>query len=106
MAQKTDTKEKPLEKMTANELREAAKEIPEITGVHGMNKSELVSSIKKARGIEEKAKKTSGTVRVIKKKIKGLLVQKEEALKANDKKMTQILKKKISRMKKKTRRVA
>jgi len=46
-----EAKEKPLEKMTAKELRELGKQIPEITGVYGMNKAELVSAIKKARGI-------------------------------------------------------
>ena len=52
MAEK-ETKEKPLDKMTVKELREIAKDIPEITGVHGMNKSELLDAVKKAKGIVE-----------------------------------------------------
>ena len=38
-------KEKPLEKMTAKELREVALEIPEIEGVHAMKKEELLEAI-------------------------------------------------------------
>ncbi len=37
-AEKIETKEKPLEKMTVTELREIAKEIPEIVGVHAHEK--------------------------------------------------------------------
>jgi hypothetical protein len=37
-AEKIETKAKPLEKMTVTDLREMAKEIPEISGVHGMKK--------------------------------------------------------------------
>jgi len=45
--------EKPLDKMTAKELREVAKEIPEITGVHGLNKAELLAAVKQAKGIKD-----------------------------------------------------
>ena len=59
---KKEAKEKPLDKMTAKELREVAMTIPEIVGVHGMNKNELISAVKKARGIaEETAKSASST---------------------------------------------
>ena len=104
---KQETKEKPLEKMTATELREVTKEMPEIVGAHGMNKGELVSAIKKARGIEEVSKKKSDTsIRDIKKKIKKLKTKGQEALKAKNKKMAVIYRHRISRLKKKTRRVA
>jgi hypothetical protein len=70
---KMESKEKPLDKMTAKELREAAKEIAEITGVHGMNKAELISSIKKARGIEDTpGRKTNASVRDIKSRARSL----------------------------------
>ena len=104
---KTESKEKPLEKMTATELRDVAKEIPEITGVHGMNKTELVSAIKKARGIEETAgKKNAGQVRELKKKIKELKAQQAAALEADDSRMAAIYRKRIIRLKKKTRKAA
>jgi hypothetical protein len=97
--------EKPLEKMTAKELRELAKTIPGIAGVHGMNKDELVAEIKKARGIEEKpGKRASGDLRGLKKQIKTLKVRRRAALEASDKKTATICRRKISRLKKKTRR--
>jgi len=100
-------KEKPLEKMTAKELREIALGIEGITGVHAMNKNELIKAIKEARGIvDEKKKTTSVDVRAIKAKIKELKAKREEARAAGDKRMVDILRRKISRLKKKTRRAA
>ncbi len=104
---KKEAKEKPLDKMTAKELREVAKEIPEITGVYGMNKEELLSAIKKARGIaEDTTKRTSGSVREIKRKIKMLKEERKKALEREDAKMAAIFRKRIIRLKKKTRRAA
>lgn len=104
---KKETKEKPLGKMTAKELRDVAKEIPEITGAHGMNKPELISAIKQARGIvEDSGKKSSSSVREIKKKIKELKAERETALNANDKKMATVYRRRIIRLKKKTRKAA
>ena len=106
-SKKKEAKEKPLEKMTAKELRDVAKEISEITGAHGMNKEELVSSIKKARGIEDKiAGKVNSSIRDIKKKIKALKADRGKALEAEDKKLAAIYRKRIIRLKKKTRRAA
>ncbi|MGW8324753.1 MAG: Rho termination factor N-terminal domain-containing protein [Desulfobacterales bacterium] len=104
---KKEVKEKPLEKMTAKELRELGKQIPEITGVYGMNKAELISAIKKARGIEEDTKATpDASVRGIKLKIKSLKEDYEKALDSNDKKMAEIYRRRIIKLKKKTRRAA
>lgn len=98
-----ETKEKPLEKMTATELREVAMEMGEITGTHGMNKQELLSAIKKARGITEDEKKADASTREIKQKIKKLKVKREAALKEKDSKMATIFRRRISRLKKRTR---
>jgi len=105
---KKAAKEKPLEKMTAKELRELAMTIPEIHGVHGMNKVELISDIKKSRGIVEDAtgKHTDSSVREIKIKIKELKAQRVSALEKSDDKMAAIYRKRIIRLKKKTRRAA
>ena len=104
---KKEAKEKPLEKMTAKELREFGKQIPEITGVYGMNKAELISAIKKARGIVEDAKATpDASVREIKSKIRSLKENHENALNNNDKKMADIYRRRIIKLKKKTRRAA
>ena len=106
-SKKKEVKEKPLEKMTAKELRDVAKEIPEIKGAHGMNKEELVGSIKKARGIEDdSAAKGNSSVRDIKKKIKALKADHTRALEAEDKKLAGIYRKRIIRLKKQTRRAA
>ena len=102
-----EKKEKPLDRMTAKELREVALKIPEITGVHSMNKPELLATIKKARGIEEETtKKSDVSVREIKKKIQELKALRAEAAESKDKAKAKILRRRISRLKKKTRRAA
>ncbi len=105
---KKAVKEKPLDKMTAKELREVAAEIPQITGVHGMNKEELLTGIKEARGIAvgKSNKKKSGELRELKKKIRALKVKRQTALEASDKKMATIYRRRISRLKKRTHRAA
>ena len=101
---KDETKEKPLEKMTAKELREEAMKIPEVTGAHGMNKAELISVIKKAKGIaEEKPKEGDASVREIKQKIRLLQGKRAAALQEKDSKTSTILRRRISRLKKRTR---
>ena len=104
---KEEAKEKPLEKMTVKELREIAKDIPGITGVHAMKKEELINGIKEARGIkDEPLKKAVGSMRELKLKIKALKAERQAALEANNKKMATVYKRRISRLKKKTRRAA
>ncbi len=105
--------EKPLDKMTAPELREVAKQIPGVTGVSAMKKAELLSLIKEHRGIkdEEPAKKkskSSGKITSSPKELKLKIVQlreeKEKARDAKDKDKVDILRRRINRMKKKTRK--
>jgi hypothetical protein len=106
-AEMIETKEKPLEKMTVTDLREMAKDITEISGVHGMKKEELIAAIKKSKGIIEKpVKKTDASLGEIKKKIKAVKTQRLAAIEAKDKKMAKIYKRRISRLKKKSRRAA
>jgi hypothetical protein len=104
---KKEVKEKPLEKMTATELRTLAMEVPGITGVHGMNKTELINAVKEARGIaDESGKKSSGQVRELKKQIKSLKAKREKFLEDGEQQLADIYRKKIIRLKKKTRRAA
>lgn len=104
---KKEGKEKPLDKMTALELRGLAKEITELTGIHGMNKEELLSAIRKARGIAETPrKKGSLDTKAVKAAIKSVKNMKKEAQAAKDTKKIDILRRKLSRLKKKTRNVA
>ena len=102
-------KEKPIEKMTATELRAMAMELQGITGAHGMNKAELLTAIKKAKGIEDAPSKKSRSdvlIRDVKVKIKELKKKKTAFAGENNKKMTNIFRRKISRLKKRTRKAA
>jgi hypothetical protein len=105
--ERAEKKEKPLEKMTAKELRDLALTIPEITGVHGMNKEEVLTAIKKARGIKETpVKEGDRSMRQLKEKIKELRGKKLEFHEKNDKKAVDQLRRRIGRLKKKTRKAA
>jgi hypothetical protein len=100
-------KEKPLEKMTVKELREMAKDIPQIVGVHGMKKEELIVEIKKAKGIvDEPLKKADASIAQLKQKIRALKIERQTALEAKDKKKATIFRRRISKLKKMTRRLA
>lgn len=100
--------EKPLEKMTAKELRELALTIEGIVGVHGMNKPELIEAIKEAKGIVDEGgrKIDTGAIRKIKANIKVMQSDRDKAREEGDKAKVEIMRKRISRMKKKTRRLA
>ena len=106
--------EKPIDKMTAPELREIAKEIPGVTGVHAMKKAELLAVVKEARGIEDeapkkkrvKATKKVYTVKELKGKIAVLKEEKKKARGAKDGRKVDELRRRISRMKKLSRKVA
>lgn len=105
--ERAEKKEKPLEKMTAKELRDLALTIPDIVGVHGMNKEEVLAAIKKVRGIKETpVKKGDRSMRQLKEKIKELRGKKLEVREKNDKKSIDRLRQRISRLKKKTRKAA
>ena len=107
--------EKPLDKMTAPELKEVAKEIPGLTGVHAMKKADLIDVIKEYYGIEEevpakgkkkKAEKRTASLKELKTKIIQLREKKEAARATKDRKNIEILRRRINRLKKQTRKVA
>uniref|UniRef100_A0A7C3WIJ9 Transcription termination factor Rho n=1 Tax=Desulfobacca acetoxidans TaxID=60893 RepID=A0A7C3WIJ9_9BACT len=107
--ERKDKKEKPLEKMTATELRKYALELGGITGVHGMNKEELLAAIKKVKGITDEGQKAAKTmnVRELKEKIKELRAQKAAAYAAGaSNKEIGILRRRLNRLKKRTRKAA
>ena len=106
---------KPLEKMTVKELKEVALEIPGVTGVTSMKKEDLLDIIKKDRGIEDegpvqekkkKSTKPTASVKELKKKIVQFRLDKQEARKTKDRKKVDILRRRINRLKKQTRKVA
>ena len=111
----TEADEKPLDKMTAKELREVASEIPGVTGVHAMKKEELLKILKEHRGIQDekpvkkkkkKKEKKESSRSELKTKIIELKKQKGLAREAKDARQVQLLRRRISRMKKMTRKVA
>jgi excinuclease UvrABC helicase subunit UvrB len=112
-----EKKEKPLEKLTAKELREMAMGLPGVHGVHAMKKEELIIAIRKAKGITEpepkrekkvvaKEEKVILTTAQLKQKVKELRAKRMEILQGRDWKTAEILRRRISRLKKKTRRAA
>lgn len=102
-----ENKEKPLEKMTAKELREVALSLEVIRGVHGMNKPELIDAIREVKGIViEKKNVKAIDVRALKAKIDELKGKKIQAKEAGEKKRVDALRRRISNLKKKTRRAA
>lgn len=107
MTKGSESTEKPLDKMTVKELREIAHAIPDLKGIHGMNKHDLLDAVKAHRGIKgEKPKKSSRSLRQIKQRIRELKARKQEIATEKDRKKSGILRRQISRLKKKTRKVA
>ena len=114
------SEEKPLEKMTVVELREIAKAIEGVTGVHAMKKDELLAIVKKDRGIKDekpkpaakkgKKKKTVSRKEMTKKDLLVMMAElraeKATAKEANDKKKTIVLRRQIKRLKRQTRKKA
>ena len=111
--------EKPLDKMTVVELREALKEdAPDITGVTGMKKDQLLEALKEVRGIKDKPaakkkkkKKAAGpkkamTVSEMKQEIVRLRAERESIRQEGDKKKIEIIRRRINRLKKLTRKAA
>jgi hypothetical protein len=103
--------EKQLDKMTVLELREVAKEIPGVIGVTAMKKDQLLSIIKKHRGIEEEkpgqkkvAAKVALTVQELKNKITVLKADKKSISEKHDRKMATVLRRRINRLKKRIRK--
>lgn len=114
------TPDKPLAEMTVKELREIAREVPGITGVSSMKKDELLAALggaapeKKAQPKTASAKKTKTAGPSIKtfsrpqlkEKISQLHGQKKAAQESKDKSLASILRRKINRLKKQTRKPA
>jgi hypothetical protein len=107
--------EKPLEKMTVKEVRAIAMEIPRAVAVHDMKKAELIACIKEARGIKDEGpvkirKKVAEKIKLSKSELRGKIKQLKEEKKAaqalKNRKKVDILRRRISHLKKLTRRYA
>lgn len=101
-------KEKPLEDLTVKELKEMALAMGGISGVTAMKKEELIAAIKELKGIpDEKARAVPiRTIVEIKIKMRELRMKRAELLEAGKRKETGPIRKRISRLKKRTRRLA
>lgn len=101
--------EKPLDQMTALELREFAKGLPGIEGVTAMKKEQLLEIVKERLGIKDdkppEGAAAGGSVQELKGRIAGLKVRKREALETGRGKDADILRRRINRLKKMTRKV-
>jgi hypothetical protein len=102
---------KPLDKMTVKELRDVAKELGAV-GVSGMKKEELqnllrdelaLAEARPQRAAGKKAKKTRD-VKELKARISTVKLQRQEALEHGDRRMATIYRRRISRLKKQTRK--
>ncbi len=104
----TMAEEKPLEKMTVKELRDVAHGIEGLEGVSAMKKEALLIAIKEARGIpiKEERQEAIDTIVEVKKKIRELRERKTALRNEADKAGVKRLRRKINKLKKKTRKLA
>ena len=103
-----EKKEKSFEKMTATELRELALKLGGIQGVHAMKKEELLVAIRAAKGLPAAPKKETPPMSnaELKQQIRVLRQKREEAHQQKNRKVIKILRKRINRLKKRTRKPA
>jgi hypothetical protein len=99
---------KPLEKHTVKELKEMALALGSIQGVSAMKKQELIDAIKVAKGIPLKKERDTSVVSIIdvKKRIKLLKEELAVMRETQDKNASNRTRRKISKLKKKSRRLA
>lgn len=100
-----EKKEKPLERWTIKELRDEALKIPNIQGVHGMNKEEILAILREMKGIAPpETKKKAVNIRDIKVKIVDLKKVRDEEREQNvSRQRLNILRRKLAKLKKQTR---
>jgi len=110
--------DKPLERMTVKDLREIGKEVPGVQGVHAMKKDEIISMLheymevvgipfeRAEKQVKAKVPKVNLSKKQLKEKAAALRVEKAEVRAAGDSKKTRILRRRINRIKKMTKRAA
>ncbi len=112
MGESTDiVLKKPLDKMTAKELRELCiNNIPQITGASGMDKETLVAAVKGALGFStDKDNKSPSPYKeqiwALKRQVRTLR-QEKNAISTEQRQERNRLRRKINHLKKRTRRLA
>ncbi|MFH1625686.1 MAG: transcription termination factor Rho [Pseudomonadota bacterium] len=103
--------EKNLEDLTVIKLREMARNYPEIVGVHAMKKAELIDAIRKVTERPEKEKKKTAeritkSMTDLKREIRTLKAQRQDAVENKDRKGLKSLRRRIKKLKRKTKRRA
>jgi hypothetical protein len=100
---------KELLSMTRTKLIEEVMKVPGVMGAHGMTKEELVRLLARTHGIDvkrQKGEREKTTIGELKKQICQIKVKREEAQKNKEKKKAEVLKKKLKRLKHRTRVLA
>jgi DUF438 domain-containing protein len=94
-----------LEKTTVGNLREMAKEYPDVEGTSGMNKEQLIELLAQKLGIEKPHKVVVGIDKSeIKTTIKALKKVRDEALAEKDHKKLKTTRRELHRLRRKLRR--
>jgi len=102
---------KELNRMTVKDLREMAKDIPGVAGVHAMKKDEVLAIIKEYRGItdEEPVKKAKKKIAMSKQELKAEILrlreEKQKARENRDRQAVDVLRRRINRLKKRSRKI-
>lgn len=99
---------KPLDKMTAKELRDLVmNQIPSIQGASGMDKDQLVAAIKEVLGItEEEGAKSPYKTQILAMKAQMKEMRVKKAAEGVSRKEKDILRRKVNKLKKRTRNLA
>jgi len=100
---------KDLERMTVVKLREESLKYPQIEGVHGKHKEQLMDEIAKALGIEKPhahhAENVFHTKSDLKQKIVELKLERERLLQAHDKKKLHEVRRELHELKHRIRKI-
>ena len=103
---------KTLEKMTVSKLRDEALKFEDLSGVHGMQKPELLTVLKAKYGIVEEHHESAALLvkkHTLKQKIKTLKAEQAQALEGKDAKKSALLQKRLHqhrrRLKKTVKRI-
>jgi len=96
-----------LEKTKVTQLREMAAEYPDITGVTGRSKEELVDLLAEKLGIEKPHLVASGiNKQAVKAKLRGLKTERDQALEAKDALQLKRVRRKMHRLRHQLRTAA
>jgi hypothetical protein len=100
---------KDLERMTILKLREEALKFPQIEGVHGKNKEQLMDELARMLNIEKPhthfADQVVHTKSELKHKIQGLKVEREKLLQAHDHKKLHEVRRQVHELKHTIRKI-